>query len=716
MLWTSGLGHGARRGLLTGAYSIDPNAGFTSQALGHRVALDWIHGHVPWWNPFEGLGAPLAGEMQAAAFFPPILFLLVSNGQVFMYLLLNLIAAYCTFFLLRKLSLHPWACATAAVMFGLNGTFAWFRFAPSNPVCFLPMALLGVEMIRERVLAGAPSRWWLLAAAMGLSLVAGFPEVAYLDGLVVGIWVLFRLPGLGTRTATRYLCASAGGAVAGVMLAAPVLIAFADYLPHADAGGHSGAVAHYFLANGGLSGLVFPYVYGPIFGSAAAPPGWWSNVGGYITLAALFLAVVGLWSRPRRSLKIALICWAALLVGRTYGLVPAADLFDLIPGMKSVAAFRYMFPGLEMVIAILAAQGIGDLIEGRMSRVKVCVSAGVVGVIGFVAALRAHDLLVSRIAQHPLGKWERVSLLWALLALALLVFVSILPIQRRLVIVTLVGVLSVEAVIMFALPEMSAPRSGGVDTQVVSFLQKNLGTYRFATLGPLAPNYGSYFGTAAINVNDTPIPKALSHVVTDYLDPNAVPLVFNGSRRALRSGPSAYDALIKYASNYEALGVKYIVTRAGSPTAIPIGGHSLPVVYRDGLTEVYEMPDPTSLFSDEDRNCAVRQFGVDVATVRCDGPSVLQRAELWMPGWSVSINGRSARLRQSQMSLQLVDVPAGTATIRYSFAPPHANLGFLAALLAVVAALLAIVAEVQRTRRARRGQLLGSASTVEQVQ
>ena len=49
---------------------IDPNVGFITQSLGHLAALDILHGHLPWWNYFEGLGQPLAGEMQSAALFP----------------------------------------------------------------------------------------------------------------------------------------------------------------------------------------------------------------------------------------------------------------------------------------------------------------------------------------------------------------------------------------------------------------------------------------------------------------------------------------------------------------------------------------------------------------------------------------------------------------------------------------------------------------------
>ena len=70
-------------GWLPGLPYIDGNAGFTMQALGHLAALDWLHGHVPWWNPYEGVGAPLAGEMQSGAFFPLTMLLALHQGVLF---------------------------------------------------------------------------------------------------------------------------------------------------------------------------------------------------------------------------------------------------------------------------------------------------------------------------------------------------------------------------------------------------------------------------------------------------------------------------------------------------------------------------------------------------------------------------------------------------------------------------------------------------------
>ncbi len=44
----SGVGLGTRIGLFNGLRNADPNAGWTTEALGRLAALDWVHGTVPW--------------------------------------------------------------------------------------------------------------------------------------------------------------------------------------------------------------------------------------------------------------------------------------------------------------------------------------------------------------------------------------------------------------------------------------------------------------------------------------------------------------------------------------------------------------------------------------------------------------------------------------------------------------------------------------------
>ena len=133
-------------GHLPGAATIDPNNGLISQAFGHRAMLDWTHLRIPWWNPYEGTGAPLAGEMQSAVFFPPTILTAFGNGQLYERLLLEFIAGASTFLLLRRLAVGRTAAIAGGVAFALNGTFAWFAHATINPIPFLPLLVLGVEL------------------------------------------------------------------------------------------------------------------------------------------------------------------------------------------------------------------------------------------------------------------------------------------------------------------------------------------------------------------------------------------------------------------------------------------------------------------------------------------------------------------------------------------------------------------------------------------
>ena len=101
----SGLATDADARLLGGQSTIDGNAGVTSQALGTRAALDVLGGHLPLWNHYEGLGAPLLGEMQAAALFPPTWLMALPHGQAIAQALLQYVAGLGAFLFFRRFGL-----------------------------------------------------------------------------------------------------------------------------------------------------------------------------------------------------------------------------------------------------------------------------------------------------------------------------------------------------------------------------------------------------------------------------------------------------------------------------------------------------------------------------------------------------------------------------------------------------------------------------------
>ena len=715
MLVDSNLVVHLHRGLLPGGGSIDPNAGFTSQALGHRAILDWVHGHVPWWNPFEGLGAPLAGEMQCAAFFPLVIFLLLSNGQVWFFLILDLVGALATFYLLRRLGIRPWICLACGLAFGLNGTMAWFRFAPANPVCFLPLLLLGIERCRSAALEGRRRGWGMAAGAIALSLVAGFPETAYIDALAAVVWTLARTAGLRRSDIFGFAQRLVTGVVVGVVLAGPVLVAFLDYFPNAYLGGHATAFAHGSLTRAGVPALLFPYFYGPIFGFGSSAGGrtvvlFWSNVGGYLTGSLVLLATIGIFGRSHRALRIVLAAWALLVFGRIFGVALSTELFNLIPGVRLTAAFRYAYPALEMAVVVLAGLGMEDLVSGEARRLRIAGAAVGMAAISVLAIDRGLPVVHADVGAHHVA-WARASIAWGVVLMASVVVVALLG-RRRLTQAVVVTIVGLDAIAMFVVPELSAPRSGTIDTAAVAYLREHIGQSRFATFGPIAPDYGSYFGLASLNTNDLPVPKLWNHLVKSSLDPNTTAISFTGFSSTSADGPTPAQAFVEHLASYQALAVKYLLVPTQTGAVRLPGPAQLKMEYRDPSVTIYLVPASEALFSAPSGACRAYVLSSSRAHVVCSATTVVTRSEIFMPGWTATVNAHPVRVRRTRSGLQAVTVPAGASTVVFRFLPPH--MGLALGGLAVAVVFCALPALDRRLRHpylprhlARRGQEAG---------
>ncbi|GAC1362469.1 MAG: hypothetical protein NVSMB32_02820 [Actinomycetota bacterium] len=424
-------------GLLPGDNSIDPNNGLGTQALGRAAVRASLHGESVWWNYNEQVGAPLAGDMQSAALFYPFVLLLgLSNGLLLFHIALQLIAGLATYCLLRRLGGGGAAGVMGGILFALNGTFSWLGNAVVNPIPFLPLMLLGVESLfadAERAHAerattegaqspGAKPRWrrrpwWvLIAISLAWSLYAGFPEVAYLDGLLVAVWAGVRTVQLRGKGWLPFAALIALGAVVGLLLAAPIVVAFEDYLPHAYLGIHVGVPPTAALSTGSFPRLFMPYLDGPIFGfnpfdASGALGVWWGNVGGYLSPAVLVLAVFGfLADRRNRLLALALGGWTLVAVGRVYATPPfIGRLLNLIPGMSAVAVYRYIPASFEFALVVLAALGFHRLVghQDRLPAIKVRWLAVAVGGVTLLLAallplaLRQQRLLDLRLLVSP---------------------------------------------------------------------------------------------------------------------------------------------------------------------------------------------------------------------------------------------------------------------------------------------------------------------------
>ncbi|WP_146205393.1 MULTISPECIES: hypothetical protein [unclassified Azospirillum] len=537
--------------------TIDPNIAFTSHALGHRAAADLINGIIPWWNHFEGVGVPLAGEMQSAALFPLTLLLYFPNGQLYAHILLQIIAGVFTYFLLRRLSFCTLAACLGGLLFQFNGSFAWMANAVINPIPFLPVVLLGVEAVRDRLLAGHRGGWFWIAAGLALSLYAGFPEVAYLNGLLIACWVLVRASEMSGRTAIAFLVRIAAGTIGGLLLAAPILIAFLTFLPHAFVGGHTdNAFGGAHLASDHLVNLFLPYLYGPIFQQVE----YWGDTGGYAGVGLTILAVIGFSVARIGRLRNLLAGWTILCIAASFGTPGIQELVTAVPGVGLSAFYRYLPPSWEFCLAVLAAGALDAVLKDGCSRRTMWIGIGGASLLMAAAFALSAGLLV----RPPVPFWfaGSLALAGAGMAIGLASFLFIRkPVGRA---TTLSLLVAGEAILYFILPTFFYP--GGksrIDLGGVEFLQNNLGFQRFYTLGPIMPNYGAYFGISSINHNDLPLPKEWVDFVTHRLDDNTVDILFTGFSRAKPDGPTAGEALIRNLDAYRQTGVKYIVSPAG---------------------------------------------------------------------------------------------------------------------------------------------------------
>jgi hypothetical protein len=549
---------------------IDPNNGFKTQALGKLSADLWLSGQVPWWNPYNGVGLPLAAEVQPASLFLPFVLLYHFRiGGVWVDILLQVIAGLSTYALLRKIKLGQLAACTGAILFELNGTFAWHDSPISTPVAFLPLLLLAVEHLRIRIQERKPGGWIWIPPVLALSLYAGFPETAYIDGLFVGMWALLYVPELDARQTTIYLAKLSGGVLLGLLCSLPLLIPFAEMLSLSNIGQHTDSFAHAALPRTMLAHSLMPWLFGPIFSfsdQSSEIPVDWGNIGGYFTAVQVAFALLGLQLVPRR-LTLALAIWMLLCLGKTFDIRPVSDLVNLIPMVKSSAFFRYDVPSWELAGAVLAAFAVDALrTNATLGRMRELITFLLVALAGLGALYLTRHHVVAMLHHSPTPGATKLALAWFLSSLMLgFIALRISP-EKAFRVNAVVAILVFDAALAYAMP-LSKSGVHPVKSAMpgIAYLQSHIGLQRVYGMGPLAPNYGAYFRIAQINHNYMPVPQAWTDYIHSHLDAYSDVESFTGtdvSPPSIRKS-SVPEQLRTNLANYEGLGVRYVLTPSG---------------------------------------------------------------------------------------------------------------------------------------------------------
>ncbi len=208
-----------------------------------------LGGEMPLWNPWLGMGAPLAANYQSALFYPlnwlGLAAYALGGVAALAWLQAPLAALHLGWAglgmarLARRLGMDALPQVVSGLAFA-SGSYVVARLhflSITYTVAWLPWVLLGVySLVRER----DNRRAWLgLVASLGMMLLAGHAQLSWYTLLLAGLWagwwgwhVLPALAGWRTRLAAvgaAWLKLGAAGVLA-LLLGAVQLIPTAEYL------------------------------------------------------------------------------------------------------------------------------------------------------------------------------------------------------------------------------------------------------------------------------------------------------------------------------------------------------------------------------------------------------------------------------------------------------------------------------------------------------
>jgi Bacterial membrane protein YfhO len=317
-------------------------------------------GDWPFWQRSIYAGFPLWSSSEAALLLPTTWLFFGFNAARGLTLasLLHLIAAALGVFTwMRHRGRSPGASATGAFVFALGGapTVHLDHWTFSATMMWLPWTLLAVDVALERGLSPA----LFLAAAGGIAgaWFGGASQMAYFSTLVTGGYVAFRVLGTRGRTWPLLLVLPAG-----LLLAAPVLLAGAEFSAHSPRAGGMEllfAAEYHWQDRRSLGLLLFPNLWGPPQTYNGVFNYW--EMTGYVGLPTLVLL---LGVRPRG------IGWYFLfLVGFSllvsFGLeTPVYELlFQYLPGFSNFRVPSRALYITNFAASFLAAEAVDTLAE-----------------------------------------------------------------------------------------------------------------------------------------------------------------------------------------------------------------------------------------------------------------------------------------------------------------------------------------------------------------
>lgn len=341
-----------------GFTSIDPagtlNVSYAFDAFTQTAVS---HGHLPLWNPYQGLGQPFIsnGISSVLSPFTWIATLISPAWWDVVYLLPWLLAAIFIFAYLRLWKLDRGASLLGATTVLASGLIQFYVILREygGVIAWMPVLLYGIE----RTLQEPTWRWRHVTLAVGiLGLIsAGQPEVYFVAVVALLLYALARLVSYRKNLRQLFL-ALLPGTLAGALLTLPALVSFSLYAFDAFS-------LHDPSRNVGLDHLqfstilsyLFPFLYGRT-DLSVLEAGWFPFLGIFFAFGALSFK-----RRLPAAGWLALVAFL-LMAAKIWG-VPLINLVGDLPLFDRIQYPKYASFILTFSLAVLSAFGLHSLAQ-----------------------------------------------------------------------------------------------------------------------------------------------------------------------------------------------------------------------------------------------------------------------------------------------------------------------------------------------------------------
>ncbi len=738
-------------GLSLGPYDLLSRSGLTSASgvtvrnstTGDQIAemipwsnLAWLQvhqGHLPLWNPFNGLGLPLAFNWQSGVFGLPVVVSyafplhLAYSVQIILTMVIAGTGAYA---LARVLRVGIIGCATAGTVFELSGSFMGWLGYPHASVMSWAGWLLAVAVLIVRG-GHRPRNIALFAVIMAFAVYAGQPEILTMllvsAVVVVVTMVVVRAhsspPG---RSWGRPLIDLALAIGAGLALGAPLILPGLQVLSASTR--NSGALLAqtavgkslpphdlYHLLVQGYNGL--PIAGNHVFGDTV-----YFDTAAYVGIIAIALAVLGLVRRWRRPGVAALAVLS--IVTTVVVFVPQVEAVILhLPQIRTVDWHRELMT-LGLCLAVLAGVGMDALVRLEAWRSTVLILGGVLA--GGLVLLLALFLFSTSGLSAIDATLRRQSLLWPLittgLALITLAGLAARSVRRDShpwsrsprpsggqVAGVLLLLLETAFLIASGAPLWSSSTHGVTPSPRVSALIRSVGD---ATVG-----FGSYTcfdGPSTTALGLLPESNILYRVHEfDFYDPILPRAYFRAWADVSHSGAgvpifNSFCPAIATAAQARRFGVEYVLVSHGAtgPTGAvfdrQLGAEDLYRIPNSSVATLTPAPTKADLppVDTPGTPVAVSHPSPSSWKITTSSPTeqVLRLRLTNQPGWHASLDGQPLDTGPYAQVMIQARIPAGHHIVELTYWPPLFTLGLV---MAGGCAILLVTASVMARRRHR---------------